>query len=255
MLEGYWTSRYLAPLFLMGVWWQQKRHRRFTRRLGTMKARTSIGAALTRERRARASDALRTRFPSESRLLPTALGNALRSAEDRAGQRYGIDDAITLWARLYWVIPAEAARAIENEVIQLDLSARLCMTWFFTGSVSAAILATDITALHENPTWLLLVGMLFVSSWLSYRGAIESALAHGSDLEVAIDLYRDFLLDAARYGHATLLSQESRRLARLCKLYSSRNDKHGVDHRLYPRVLTLPTPSPGPPLDQPAARN
>ncbi len=80
------------------------------------------------ERAQRAETFLRERFASPERLLPTALGNVLRSAEDRAGVRYGAD-SVVVWPRLFPLLPEQLARSVEDEVTQLDVSARLTVTW------------------------------------------------------------------------------------------------------------------------------
>jgi hypothetical protein len=171
---------------------------------------------------------LRARFPEEGRLLPTSLGNALRSAEDRAGRRYGLE-SVTIWPRLYPLLPAEFRDTLEDEVTQLDVSARLSVTWGATASIAGLLLLTDSHALRSSPVWILVPFGLWVLSWLSYKAAVESALAHGIDLEVAIDLHRSLVLRAMRLPPTTRLSEERRLFKRLSRFFITYDPNHGYE--------------------------
>jgi hypothetical protein len=184
--------------------------------------------------RAQAAEAvLRTRFPSQDRLLPTALGNVLRAAEDRHGRRYGLD-SVVVWPRLFPLLPAAYAQSIEDEVIQLDVSARLVITWALAGGVGAGVLLHDLAGTRTNPGWLLLVAGLFVLSRMSYRAAIESALAHGQDVEVALDLYRGLVLDFTRMPRPKRLSHERRINHQLCALLETYDEEPELEIRYRP---------------------
>src|SRR5262249_9857532 len=76
---------------------------------------------------ARAAELLRQRYPAETDILPTSLGNALRAAERRAGDRYGLD-AIVLWPRLYLVIPSKTKTAVSAARGELDLAVGLTVS-------------------------------------------------------------------------------------------------------------------------------
>src|SRR5207253_6830880 len=67
------------------------------RRKGELQNRKRAGDLLAAER-------LRDYPPDERRLLPTRLGNVLRSMEDRAGPRYGFL-TVTVWPHLFAVLP------------------------------------------------------------------------------------------------------------------------------------------------------
>jgi hypothetical protein len=58
-------------------------------------------------------------LPKPKRLLPTRLGNALRAAEDRAGQRYGLL-TVTILPRLYPYLSERVRRPCN----QLDVAVR-----------------------------------------------------------------------------------------------------------------------------------
>ena len=58
-------------------------------------------------------------------LLPTRLGNALRAAETRAGEPYGLD-AVVAWPRLYPLLPDGVRALVDDQRDGLDLAARFC---------------------------------------------------------------------------------------------------------------------------------
>lgn len=218
LLEGYWSMRWLGWAFRLGVWRQQIRRARIMDRL-TNRELSSTGTErlLALERMQAAETLLRDRFPAEERLLPTSLGNVLRSAEDRMGRRYGID-SVTIWPRLFPLLRAERAAAIEDEVTQLDVSVRLACTWAAGAFASALILVADWRATRLHLGWVLVPLALVVLARLSYRAAIESALAHAQDIEVALDLERGLVLEALRLPEPLRLSQERRMFLRVCRL-------------------------------------
>jgi hypothetical protein len=197
------------------------------------KARDEAKRRLLSERAQVAESALRTRFPSEDRLLPTALGNVLRSAEDRHGRRYGLD-SVLVWPRLYPLLPPAYAQSIEDEVIQLDVSARLVITWALAGGAGAGILLHDIAGTRTHPGWILLVAGFCVLSRMSYRAAIESALAHGQDVEVALDLYRGLVLDITRMPRPKRLSHERQINHQLCALLETYDENRELEIRYRP---------------------
>ena len=224
--EGYWSLNprrrrrplsVLRPLWRLGLWRQRSRYQRILRALVVDE---SDDEAIALARAETAADELRFRFPSAERLLPTTLGNVLRAAEDRAGQRYGIS-SVALWPRLHALLPADLASGIEDEVTQLDVSVRLVLTWVVTAIVGAIMLATHPEGVVRHPAWVAVVAAMIVLAQLSYRGAVESALAHGRDIEIAIDLYRSKVLDIARLPLPESLSQERREFEELLRLYDS----------------------------------
>ena len=90
----------------------------------------------------RAAESLRQRFPAEAEILPTALGNALRAAERRAGDRYGLD-AIVLWPRLHVVMSTNTRAMVNSARDELDLLAGLTVSF-----VVAALVALGFTIGH-----------------------------------------------------------------------------------------------------------
>ena len=239
LLEGYWPISSRAWAYRLGLWRQGQRVDRLEKRLSVFpEPERSLGRQRALEARAQAAlDRLEERFPSANRPSPTALGNALRAAEDRVGRRYGLQSVI-VWPRLFPLLPAEFRSSIEDEVTQLDVSTRLSVTWSVAGLLASAIALRDLHAALHNPRWLLVVGAIWLLAWLSYRAAVESAVAHGLDIEVALDLYRSQVVDAMRLPSTSTLSEERRVFAGLTALFTTYDEDHDIeliyraDHKL-----------------------
>ena len=218
LMEGYWPAWFPAFLARVGVRLQAERRNRLIRRLSVAPDLDSNAAIVARERALNAESQLNQRFPEQDRLLPTALGNALRASEDSVGQRYGLQ-SVVIWPRLFHLLPNEVRSGMDDEVTQLDVSVRLAFTWTLAGIVSAIVLADDLTGLAKNPLWILVVLAVFILARLSYQSAVESAIAQGVDLEVAIDLYRARVIDAMRLYPTESLEAERVVFRELCDLF------------------------------------
>jgi hypothetical protein len=197
LLEGYWEmTRFGSTLAAIGV----ELHRRELERLSDLayeeppsfpdlddladpRMQAAYREALERARRQRlAQRRLETAYPDEDRLLPTRLGNALRSFEDHAGQRYGLD-TITMLPRLYPYLSDHVSSALDDLRDQLDIAARLCVTLLLATVVSAALLLT-------HGWWLLVPAATAILAWVAYRSAVQAAIAYGKEIAVAFDLHR-----------------------------------------------------------------
>ena len=127
-------------------------------------------------------------YPPADALLPTGLGNVLRAAELRAGERYGLDSLVT-WPRLYPVLGEQVRALADDRRDQLDLSVRFCVVFAVATPVLLALLA-------PYGWWLAVPAGTFALAWLSYRAAIAAAAGYGEALETAFDLHRFDLLRA-----------------------------------------------------------
>jgi hypothetical protein len=182
LLEGYW-----GPLAGERALARQRRRRAA---LTLMATPSSDNPSPQEEARLTAAAwRLRQRFPPDGLELPTALGNVLRAAEDRAGRRYGLDTVVA-WPRLYPLLSPELRAVLDDQRDQLDISARLCAVF-----AACAAITLVLTAPHGG-WWLLVVPGWIGLAWLSYRGAVAAAVAYGSGLEAAFDLHRFDLLRA-----------------------------------------------------------
>lgn len=230
MLEGYWPGGLFEPIRGLGLWIQLQRFDWAQRSATTVKRKRGAMAELTASAiRESAEERLQLRFPdSEARLMPTALGNVLRSAEDRAGLRYGMR-VVTLWPRIYATLPEEFRKSLEDEVTQLDVSCRLTVTWLLTAVATSAILLSRPADLLAHNEWLLVASAIWLLAWLAYRSAIEAAEAHGVDIEVALDLYRHLLVDAMRLEATTSLSQDREIFPTLSELFETYDEGHNLE--------------------------
>lgn len=135
--------------------------------------------------RARRHEVIRSQgqYPDEPEdIMPTRLGNVLRSYERFAGSLYGLD-AVTLAPYMAAIAPPEQVEYLNDQRTQLDLAIRTSMT---------ALIATAISTgfLWRHGWWLLLSLLFYGAAYLAYRGAIVTAASYGMALVTLIRLNR-----------------------------------------------------------------
>ncbi|MEO0885202.1 MAG: hypothetical protein AAFY54_04620 [Cyanobacteria bacterium J06648_10] len=134
-------------------------------------------------------------FPEAGRLLPTRLGNILRSAEDRCAAKYGLD-AIICWPRLWLVLPDAVKGELSEARDSLNSTARL---WLW-----------GVLFLLWSPIfqvwWPLPLGL--VVAWLAYRWMVQAAQVYGELLESAFDLYRFQLYEGLHWPRPKTPAEE-----------------------------------------------
>ena len=133
--------------------------------------------------------------PDTGRLLPTRLGNILRSAEDRCAEKYGLD-AIICWPRLWLLLPDAVKAELSAARDALNLTARLWL-WGLLFLLWAPVFCV---------WWPLPLGL--VTAWLSYRWMLQAAQVYGDLLESAFDLYRFQLYESLRWPMPKTPAQE-----------------------------------------------
>jgi hypothetical protein len=121
-------------------------------------------------------------------VMPTRLGNALRAAEDYAGdeERYGMD-AVFYWPRLYLVLPADTRTLVQDYRSGLDrmvLLVNLAVIFPFAALVVRAVAGASWLA------WLVCAAVALPVAWLAYEAAVRSAVAFGDVVRACFDLYR-----------------------------------------------------------------
>jgi hypothetical protein len=132
---------------------------------------------------------LREKYPAgRDRVMPTALGNRLRRAEDLAGAAYGID-AVTAGPHLALLAAPDVRLFYDDTTTELDTSVRYCLVWTLV-----SVLIT--LAMWDDGWWLTLSAGTYLLAWLSYRGAVTAAEEHGVALRALVDLTRFRLYDA-----------------------------------------------------------
>jgi hypothetical protein len=197
LLEGYWPAA-ARPLAQPAIRRQRARCDALARVAGP---RAQAPDATELAAMAEAEARLRRCFGSDpEQLLPTRLGNALRAAESRAGEPYGLD-AVVAWPRLYPLL-GEAVRAlVDDQRDALDLAARFCVVFAAGAAISLGLLVT-------HGAWLLVPAGCALLAWLSYRGAVAAAFAYGEGIRAAIDLHRFDLLGALHLPLPRTLEEE-----------------------------------------------
>jgi len=186
LLEGYWgQSRAGRLLAAPGLAFHRARRGRLDRA-----QRRSPGDPVQAHALAAREEAARKlrAYPPEAAILPTMLGNILRSAEGRAGSRYGLD-AIVVWPRLYPLLSDKVTAVLDDLRDQLDLAARFCVVFGIAMVISVVFLA-------EHGWWLTAAAISLAGALLSYRAALAAAAAYGQAVEAAFDLHRFDLLTA-----------------------------------------------------------
>jgi hypothetical protein len=193
-LEGYWPE----PLARRGRKRWQRRYETLSEKAAP---RAEVPDAATVAAMADAESRLQRLFPSDPEwLLPTRLGNALRAAESRAGEPYGLD-AVVVWPRLYPLLPDGVRALVDDQRDGLDLAARFC-------AIFAAAAVISLVLLVSHGWWLLVPAACLLLAWISYRGAVAAAIAYGEGIRSAIDLHRFDLLAALHLPLPATLEQE-----------------------------------------------
>jgi hypothetical protein len=124
-------------------------------------------------------------------LMPTKLGNILRSAEIYPLRCYGMD-AIVFWPRLYCVLPDDFRLDFEQFVSEYELP----LVISFLAGLSGVIIS--VLALYTGQSLETVLAIVFVSSivsWLSYAAALSPAAQMAEQMKVAFDMYRHLLLE------------------------------------------------------------
>ena len=188
LLEGYWGNTRGARSLAAWCTARQARRRQALVDALRYEGEGQPDAAALQRMQASAA-ALLQGFPaSPERLMPTALGNVLRAAEDRPQRAYGLD-GVTIWPRLFPLLPETMRNLLADARNQMDVALRFAAVFVLAALVCAALL-------WRYPPWaaLALVGLFL--AWLSYRAGVQAAAAYGQLVEVAFDLHRFALYPA-----------------------------------------------------------
>lgn len=211
--------------------------------------RQQMRAARARERIARyPSDRLpegKTGEGVEVRLMPTMLGNALRKAEDDAGDRYGLDFtaiAVRLYPQLSDKLSTEIARNLD--VIE-------------SGSALTAVFglaaAASVPLCWRDGLWFLSVPLALGLCALAYAGTLRAARDHAVLLATAVDLHRFDTLAKLHYKLPTTAEDERGFNLRLSAFILSLNGKATEYMASDQYVHAAPTQPPTPPPVVPVA--
>ena len=153
-------------------------------------------------------------YPTGTNLvLPTRLGNVIRSFETYPMNQYGLP-LIAIWPRLQAVIPSTYAQGLEGA--QTSFSFMLNCS-FLSGVL--AVLLTICGLRWRHPwqagvalTWTVWLVVLLASWRLFYYAAIGRAAEWGTQVRAAFDLYRGTLLTQLGYDLKPQTPAEERRI-------------------------------------------
>lgn len=258
-LEGYWDRRPTRALSAIAV----ERHRRRMRtasieqdteapeftgtdlRTGGNVARAQ---ALAARQKAQAEARLRGYPVSIARVMPTMLGNILRSGEDAAGARYGLG-ALTVYPRMYPSISKPLSEAMSRQLDMIVLTASL------TVSNLAATVALSPVLFVRRDLWVLLPVGTVLLAVVSYRGALRAAAGHGVLFATTFDLHRFDMIRALHLDLPPTFAEEISLNRSLTAFLHGRKPTPGgladrpYDHSIYdqptPLVQQVPTETGG----------
>jgi Flp pilus assembly protein CpaB len=146
-------------------------------------------------------------FPEESdQVMPTRLGNILKSAELYPKRQYGVD-SVLLWPRLYPLLPESFAGGVAETKSSLDLMLVLsALSAIFAFAAGVALL------IRGGPWWLFpacFCGGLILA-YTSYTSALRAAGPYAQLIKSAFDLYRGDLIDKLGFERPKSLEEEVR---------------------------------------------
>jgi hypothetical protein len=184
---------------------QIRRHEKIASSIETLKTdieRTGGGA----ERDRKIKELIRLRFelseafPSQKQfILPTSLGNVIRSFESYPEQMYGIDP-IAGWNRLLAVIPKEYQQLVDAEKSMTDLWVNLCflslislieyvcfLGWHIWSSAGDAALVAAVAGAAPPMVWFPIAALGLAA--LAYGQAKSVAAEWGDMVKAAFDVF------------------------------------------------------------------
>ena len=149
----------------------------------------------------RIGGAVNNEFPSRRNLvLPTRLGNIMRSFEDYADRQYGMD-AVTLWPRLIAKVAPDYATSVDDTKISFNFMINSSILSFLLALAMLVIGAFYGTAFTSPGliVWLVEIAGFMALTVVFYHWSINRAKAYGATVKGAFDLYRWELLKQLGY--------------------------------------------------------
>lgn len=147
-------------------------------------------------------------------ILPTKLGNVIRSFESYPEREYKMD-SITLYPRLIAVIDKEYKAIIDDAKTSFDFMLNcsfLSGLMAFLLIVAGTYFGTPFKTNNLLLMWLGEIGFFLSLSIISYTGAINQAFAWGETVKSSFDLYRNSLLEQLGYKDIPTTKKEERDL-------------------------------------------
>jgi hypothetical protein len=172
-------------------------------------------------------------YPQDSeRILPTQLGNALRSFEDAAGSRYGLS-AIKISTHLHLVAPPRHLNYLVDARQTMDSAIRICTVGLVAAAITAGCLLTD-------GFWLAWTLLPYSISYLAYKGAVSAAQGYGVVMASVMDLDRFLLYQELGLDRPRDNAEEAENNAELMKMLDGK--KATVRYRRETGAADRPSP-------------
>jgi hypothetical protein len=150
-------------------------------------------------------------FPlRQDRLMPTRLGNTLRSAEDYSQAAYGMD-CVFWWPRLWLLLPEAVQKEVDESVKPMVALLNFSSLIAFVSILGSLYLGYE--GLWQEGLWIVIGGL--VLAFVSYRLAVAQSRDYGEKIRSAVDLYRFDLLKALRQPLPATLDDEIKLWERL----------------------------------------
>ncbi len=154
---------------------------------------------------------LNLNFPASSgSVLPTRLGNTIRSFESYPARMYGMA-GVTLWPRLVAKIDPSYAKTMEGAKASLDFTLNSCS---LSSALTMLLLGAGLvqpSSVFDGGSWrfrllsVLILGLL--AAWF-YDQSVGRAAAWGNTVRSAFDLYRWELLSQLGYSRRPKTGEE-----------------------------------------------
>lgn len=128
------------------------------------------------ETRARFAERFVQYYPPAAYVMPTQLGNVMKTVEVRVRQRYGLD-VVAIWSRLQTELPKEFAEILQDAKMALDLMITLTTFILVFGGLAAAWFSRhwSIEVVATAP-FILVVALPLIWRWVlnySFEASIE----------------------------------------------------------------------------------
>ena len=202
LYEGYVIPGMLRPFAQRAVEWHVRRYNE----ISGFSLDESVGAAGSGENQESEASAAEpvdvdsedvyVLYPSDpEHVMPTRLGNIIRSAEEYSMSRYHAD-YLLIWPRLAhlctdrFIADYESVRASVDFMIVVSFLGALFAA---TGGSTAVVFGNSVLVFAS----LTLTGAMV--AWIGYRGALSAAVEYGEQMRASVDLYRWSLLRQLGY--------------------------------------------------------
>jgi hypothetical protein len=160
-------------------------------------------------------DQIKTNYPENRGLiLPTRLGNVIRSFEYYPFREYRID-SIALWPRMIAIIPKEYAAVMDDAKTTFDFMINCSVLSFVLAfSMLLAGLAYPSRLVSSTPLsyWLIEIAVFFQMSYFFYRLSVNRVGNWGGLVKSAFDLFRWDLLERLGYHQKPTTREEERNI-------------------------------------------